>query len=83
MLPQPDPMTGCPADHKSISTALLVGDGLEWRRCPYCGVMVEGALRTGAVVGPDWGPGRGTLTFRQQDRLTKYAGYVDALGLGR
>jgi hypothetical protein len=81
LMDQPDPMTGCPADHKSISAALLIGErGLEWRRCPYCSVMVEGALRTGEVTGVPYGPGRGSLTERLRKRLQAWAGWVQFNG---
>lgn len=79
----PEP-TVCPADHISIATHVLIGDaGLQWRPCPYCGVQVEGALRKGEHVGPDWGPGRGELSPRQKSRLMSYVGYIDHLGGGR
>lgn len=77
LLADPNPMTGCPANHNALSTHLLINDGgWEWRRCPYCGVMVEGALRTGTVVGPEYGPGRGELRVRQMDRLAAWRGWV-------
>ncbi len=80
MLPEPNPMTGCQVNHSSFSTALLIGEGLEWRRCPSCSVMVEGALRTGVVVGPVYGPGRGDLSVHQRKRLTGRAGWADFNG---
>ena len=73
-----NPLTNCPMDHAAINAALLIGNGgLEWRACPYCGVMVEAAMRLGNVIGPYWGPGRGELTVRQQARLTAWAGWAD------
>lgn len=81
MLAAPDPMTECTVDHRSINTALLIGDGgWEWRRCPYCHVQVEGALRTGEVVGPAYGPGRGDMTHRLKARLTAWFGWVQFNG---
>lgn len=63
----------CPADHNSIETALLIGDGgLQWRACPICGEMVEPKLANGELpVGlrGDDGPGRGAFTKRQTKRL--------------
>jgi len=59
----------CPADHRSINTALLIGEkGLEWRRCPMCNTMIEGALRTGVLEGPNYGPGRLPMTSRMWSR---------------
>lgn len=74
----------CTVDHRSIDTALLIGDdGLVWRRCPFCNVQVEGALRKGEVIGPYWGPGRGELRPRQQGWLQGWVGWVDYQGKGR
>jgi hypothetical protein len=61
----PDPMTGCDVDHKSLKSALLIGDdGLSRSRCPRCGVMVEPAMAQGFATGP--GYGRGRLPFTQR-----------------
>lgn len=76
----PDPMTGCVLDHKTIDTNLLLGDGgLRWVRCPFCNVMVEGALATGEVTGPAYGPGRGEWVARKLDRLVAWTGWSDFL----
>lgn len=81
MLPAPDPMTNCPADHRSISAGPLIGEaGLEWRRCPFCHVQVEPALRTGEVIGPVYGPGRGDLTERVKKRLRAWFGWTEFNG---
>lgn len=81
MLPEPNPMTGCPADHTVLNAQLLIGEaGLEWRRCPYCHVMVEGALRTGDVTGYKFGPGRGDLTASMQRRLKGWFGWFQFNG---
>lgn len=75
MLEQPDPMTGCPADHNSVDTKRLIGDaGWSWSRCPFCNVMVEPKL-PGAVTGPTYGPGRGDLTERLKTRLNGWLGW--------
>lgn len=70
----PNPLTGCPVDHASISTSY---GSQGWTRCPFCDIMIEGAMRTGVVTGPAWGPGRGDLTPRQRARLRSWAGWSD------
>jgi hypothetical protein len=80
MLAEPDPLTECTVDHKSINATLLIGSGLEWKRCPFCHVMVEGALRTGEVNGPTYGKGRGDLSPRQKSDLLAWAGWVNYNG---
>lgn len=70
MLSEPDPMTDCIVDHRSISTAFRIGEyGGEWKRCPSCNRMIEGAMAAGFAVGPVYGPGRGIITERMKSRL--------------
>jgi hypothetical protein len=53
----------CVVEHESIKTP--------WTKCPMCGVTVEPKMATGIAIGPAWGPGRGILTRRHQDKLVK------------
>lgn len=81
MLHQPDPMTGCPADHNSIEAKRLIGDdGWSLARCPFCNVQVEPRLRSAehslGPTGPTWGKGRGELTTRQREWLDGWFGWV-------
>jgi hypothetical protein len=80
MLAEPDPLTECTVDHKSLNASLLIGDTLEWKRCPFCQVMVEGAMRTGELTGPTYGSGRGDLTPRQKKDLIGWRGWVEYNG---
>jgi hypothetical protein len=35
----------CPVNHAGITRTLLIGDkGWEWRRCPVCNTLLEGAF---------------------------------------
>ena len=68
----PDPMTGCDVDHRSLRTALLIGDGgLEWASCPRCGAKVEPKMSTGFPDGKAEGRGRGYFTQRHRNELEK------------
>lgn len=68
LLPTPDPMTECPADHSSVTSWDLTASN-ERVRCPICRIMVEPRLATGEAHGPVWGPGRGELGTRMKARL--------------
>jgi len=72
---------GCTVDHRSIKTALLIGDGgLEWTTCPICFTPVEARMITGnGPIGPGYGPGRGSIT----ERLARKLGFVRWLSWGR
>jgi len=79
-LPVPPP-TECRRNHAHVSTAIGITDGgMVWSRCPDCSLMVEGAMRTGVMVGNENGLGRGILTMRQKARLMAWRGWSDFLG---
>lgn len=84
MLDKPDPLTECPVDHASLNLAhYSTSAGMEWLRCPICRTMVEGKFASHIdpkVTGPSWGPGRGELTVRQQEKLRARAGWADYNG---
>lgn len=82
---------GCLYNHESLVTGLIkTSDGLMWRRCPGCELLVEqyyqhpclGCRVEGqphieghGAVGNRYEKGRGSLTARQQDRLKAWLGW--------
>jgi len=67
---------GCIYNHEALVTNLIViGGEQQWRRCPSCHILVEQHYPSTGAVGNQWGPGRGSLTGRQQDRLKAWLGW--------
>lgn len=76
----PDPVP-CGAQHTGITTIFAVRDGgATWTPCPYCHVMIEGALAKGELPGPAYAPGRGVVSYRQELRLIAWTGWADFNG---
>lgn len=74
--PAAEPSGDCTVDHNSVKSSLLIGDGgLEWSRCPICGVHVEPRFPPQGVQGKPYERGRGDLTERQRRRLFSWAGW--------
>lgn len=67
---------GCLYNHESLVTGLIkTSDGLMWRRCPGCELLVEQYYPSIGAQGNQYEKGRGSLTARQQDRLKAWLGW--------
>lgn len=71
-LPQNPRFGTCSYGHSSTK-ALIGDDGMEWEKCPGCGVQKEPRFESTGPGGPYWGPGRGWVSPRMKRRWESIA----------